>query len=36
LLMLHEGRIVASGSPEELDESDDEIVRAFLTSRHAG
>ena len=36
LLMLHEGRIVASGSPEELDESDNEIVRAFLTSRHAG
>jgi phospholipid/cholesterol/gamma-HCH transport system ATP-binding protein len=36
LLMLHEGRIVAHGSPEEMDESDDEIVRAFLTSRHAG
>jgi phospholipid/cholesterol/gamma-HCH transport system ATP-binding protein len=36
LLMLHEGRIVASGSPEEMEESDNEIVRAFLTSRHAG
>jgi phospholipid/cholesterol/gamma-HCH transport system ATP-binding protein len=36
LLMLHEGRIVARGSPEEMEESDNEIVRAFLTSRHAG
>jgi len=36
LLMLHEGRIVARGSPEEMEESDDEIVRAFMTSRHAG
>jgi phospholipid/cholesterol/gamma-HCH transport system ATP-binding protein len=36
LLMLHEGRIVARGSPEEMQESDDEIVRAFMTSRHAG
>jgi phospholipid/cholesterol/gamma-HCH transport system ATP-binding protein len=36
LLMLHEGRIIARGSPEEMEESDNEIVRAFLTSRHAG
>jgi phospholipid/cholesterol/gamma-HCH transport system ATP-binding protein len=36
LLMLHEGRIVARGSPEEMEESDDEIVRAFMTSPHAG
>jgi phospholipid/cholesterol/gamma-HCH transport system ATP-binding protein len=36
LLMLHEGRIAARGSPAELEESDDEIVRAFMTSRHAG
>jgi phospholipid/cholesterol/gamma-HCH transport system ATP-binding protein len=36
LVMLHEGRIVAQGSPAEMEESDDEIVRAFMTSRHAG
>ena len=34
--MLHEGRIVAQGTPEELDRSDDEMVRAFMTSQHAG
>jgi phospholipid/cholesterol/gamma-HCH transport system ATP-binding protein len=36
LLVLHEGRIVAQGSPEELDQSDHELVRAFLSNRHAG
>jgi phospholipid/cholesterol/gamma-HCH transport system ATP-binding protein len=36
LLVLHEGRIVAQGSPEELDRSDHELVRAFLSSRNAG
>jgi phospholipid/cholesterol/gamma-HCH transport system ATP-binding protein len=36
LLMLHEGRIIARGSPEEMDQDDNEIVRAFLSSRHAG
>jgi phospholipid/cholesterol/gamma-HCH transport system ATP-binding protein len=36
LLMLHEGKIIAQGSPDEMDKSDNEIVRAFLTSSHAG
>jgi phospholipid/cholesterol/gamma-HCH transport system ATP-binding protein len=36
LVLLHEGRIVAQGTPEALDESPDEIVRAFMHSRHAG
>jgi phospholipid/cholesterol/gamma-HCH transport system ATP-binding protein len=36
VLMLHEGRIVAQGSVEELERSDDELVRAFMTSQHAG
>jgi phospholipid/cholesterol/gamma-HCH transport system ATP-binding protein len=36
LAMLHEGRIVAQGSPAELDRSDNELVRAFMTSQHAG
>jgi phospholipid/cholesterol/gamma-HCH transport system ATP-binding protein len=36
LLMLHEGRIAAQGTPEELDGSSNELVRAFMTSRHSG
>lgn len=36
LLMLHEGRIVAQGTPEEMERSDQEIVRAFMTSEHSG
>ena len=36
LAMLHEGRIVARGPAAELDRSDDPLVRAFLTSQHAG
>jgi phospholipid/cholesterol/gamma-HCH transport system ATP-binding protein len=36
LVMLHQGRIVASGSPEELQNSDHELVRAFMSSQHAG
>jgi phospholipid/cholesterol/gamma-HCH transport system ATP-binding protein len=36
LLMLHEGRIVARGTPAELDRHDDELVRAFMTSQNAG
>lgn len=36
LVMLHEGRIAAQGTPEELDGSDNEMVRAFMTSQHAG
>ena len=36
LAMLHEGRIVARGPAEELDRSSDPLVRAFMTSQHAG
>ena len=36
LLMLHEGKIMAQGPPDEMDKSDNEIVRSFLTSSHAG
>ncbi len=36
LAMLHEGRIVARGTPQELDGSTNELVRAFMTSANAG
>ena len=36
LLMLHEGRIVAQGTPADLDRSDNEMVRAFMSSQHSG
>jgi phospholipid/cholesterol/gamma-HCH transport system ATP-binding protein len=36
LAMLHEGRIIARGPAAELDRSSDPLVRAFLTSQHAG
>jgi phospholipid/cholesterol/gamma-HCH transport system ATP-binding protein len=36
LVMLHEGRIVARGTPRELEQSDEPLVRAFMTSQHAG
>jgi phospholipid/cholesterol/gamma-HCH transport system ATP-binding protein len=36
LLMLHEGRVIAHGSVEDLDGSSDEMVRAFMKSEHAG
>jgi phospholipid/cholesterol/gamma-HCH transport system ATP-binding protein len=36
LSMLHEGRIVARGTPAEMDRSDNELVHAFMTSQHAG
>jgi phospholipid/cholesterol/gamma-HCH transport system ATP-binding protein len=36
LLMLHEGRIIAHGSPDDMDRSADPLVRAFMTSQHAG
>lgn len=36
LVMLHDGRIVAGGTPEELARSQDELVRAFMSSQHAG
>jgi phospholipid/cholesterol/gamma-HCH transport system ATP-binding protein len=36
LVMLHDGRIIARGTPAELDRSDDEMVRAFMASQSAG
>ena len=36
LAMLHEGQIVAQGTSEELDRTDNDMVRAFMTSQHAG
>lgn len=36
LVMLHEGRVVARGTPAELEESDNELVRTFMKSHHAG
>ena len=36
LVMLHEGRIAARGTPEELERSDHPIVKAFMSSAHAG
>jgi phospholipid/cholesterol/gamma-HCH transport system ATP-binding protein len=36
LLMLHDGHIIARGSPEDLDRSEDKLVRAFMGSRNAG
>jgi phospholipid/cholesterol/gamma-HCH transport system ATP-binding protein len=36
LLMLDEGHILAEGTVEELERSDNEMVRAFMTSQHAG
>ena len=36
LIMLHDGKVVARGTVEELDRSDDELVAAFMRSPHAG
>jgi phospholipid/cholesterol/gamma-HCH transport system ATP-binding protein len=36
IVMLDEGRIVAHGTPAELQRSDDSLLRAFLHSSHAG
>ena len=36
LAMLHEGRVIARGTVEELDRSDNELVRAFMRSDNAG
>lgn len=36
LVMLHEGRLVARGTPQDLERSTDELVRAFMGSMHAG
>jgi phospholipid/cholesterol/gamma-HCH transport system ATP-binding protein len=36
LVMLHQGRIVAKGSVADLERSADPLVRAFMSSQHAG
>jgi len=36
LVMLHEGRILAKGTAADLDQSDNELVRAFMASSHSG
>jgi phospholipid/cholesterol/gamma-HCH transport system ATP-binding protein len=36
LAMLHEGKIIARGTAEELDRSDERLVRAFMRSEGAG
>jgi phospholipid/cholesterol/gamma-HCH transport system ATP-binding protein len=36
LVMLHEGRIIARGTAVELEQSTNPLVRAFMTSAHAG
>ena len=36
LAFLHEGRVIAQGSAEELERSDHEMVRAFMRSEGAG
>jgi ABC-type transporter Mla maintaining outer membrane lipid asymmetry ATPase subunit MlaF len=36
LLMLHEGRVIARGTVADLDQNPNELVRAFMTSQHAG
>jgi phospholipid/cholesterol/gamma-HCH transport system ATP-binding protein len=36
LAMLHQGRLIARGTPRELEQSGDELVRAFMRSEGAG
>lgn len=36
LMMLHEGKILARGRVEDLERSDNEMVRAFMSSNHSG
>ena len=36
LAMLHEGKVIVRGTAEELDRSDDEMVRAFMRSHGGG
>jgi phospholipid/cholesterol/gamma-HCH transport system ATP-binding protein len=36
LLMLHDGRVIARGTAEQLDHDPSELVRAFMTSQNAG
>ena len=36
LLMLHDGRVIARGTAEQLDRNPNELVRAFMTSQNTG
>ena len=36
MIVLHEGRIAARGTPDQLAASNDELVQAFMHSNHAG
>ena len=36
LIMLHDGRVVARGTAQQLDEDRNDLVRAFMMSQHAG
>jgi len=36
LVMLHEGRVIARGTAEDLGRDQNELVRSFMTSQHAG
>jgi phospholipid/cholesterol/gamma-HCH transport system ATP-binding protein len=36
LVMLHEGRIIARGTPADFDRDQNPLVRAFMASQHAG
>ena len=36
IAMLHEGRIIAEGAASDLENSSDELVRAFMRSHHGG
>jgi phospholipid/cholesterol/gamma-HCH transport system ATP-binding protein len=36
LVMLHDGRVIAKGTAGELEQSADDVVRAFITSENAG
>jgi phospholipid/cholesterol/gamma-HCH transport system ATP-binding protein len=36
LLMLHGGKVIARGSPDDFDRSPEPLVHAFMTSQHAG
>ena len=36
LVMLHDGHVIADGTLQEFERSDDPLVRAFLASEHAG
>jgi ABC-type transporter Mla maintaining outer membrane lipid asymmetry ATPase subunit MlaF len=36
MVMLHDGRLIARGTPAELERSDEPLVRAFMHSDHSG